>query len=290
MKLGQAVRPLLPESLKAKVPERRAAGLWPTRAHSRKVLILNGCVQPAMMPAIDTATARVLDRIGVQTIVEKRSGCCGAVRHHLNDHAGGLADVKRNIDAWWPYFDPAQTALEAEAVLINASGCGAMVKDYAHLLRDDPAYLRKAEVIVAKTFDLAEWLPAALQSAKDQGRLKLSAQTVKAGIARKLVFHPPCTLQHGQQIKGEVESFLSSLGVGLTANPESHLCCGSAGTYSVLQPELSKQLRDRKIENLQTGQPELILSANVGCLGHLQSGTVTPVRHWIEWLDEAMDV
>ncbi len=290
MKLGQAVRPLLPESLKAKVPERRAAGLWPNRAHNRKVLILNGCVQPAMMPAIDAATARVLDRIGVQTIVENRSGCCGAVRHHLNDHAGGLADVKRNIDAWWPYFDPAQAALEAEALLINASGCGAMVKDYAHLLRDDPTYLHKAEVIVAKTFDLAEWLPAALQSAKDQGRLKLSAETVKAGMARKLVFHPPCTLQHGQQIKGKVESFLSSLGVGLTANPESHLCCGSAGTYSVLQPELSKQLRDRKIENLQTGQPELILSANVGCLGHLQSGTVTPVRHWIEWLDEAMDV
>jgi glycolate oxidase iron-sulfur subunit len=290
MKLGQAVRPLLPESLKAKVPERRAAGAWPSRSHARKVLILNGCVQPAMMPAIDAATARVLDRIGIQTVVEARSGCCGAVRHHLNDHQGGLMDVKRNIDAWWPYFDPDQKALEAEAILINASGCGAMVKDYAHLLRDDPSYLKKAEVIVAKTYDLSEWLPAALQVAKDGGRLKLSASTLKAGVSRSLVFHPPCTLQHGQQLKGKVESFLSSLDVGLTANPESHLCCGSAGTYSVLQPELSKQLRDRKLENLQTGAPELILSANVGCIGHLQSGTGTPVRHWIEWLDEAMDV
>jgi glycolate oxidase iron-sulfur subunit len=290
MKLGQAVRPLLPEVLKAKVPERRVAGSWPQKTHPRKVLILNGCVQPAMMPSIDAATARVLDRVGIQTVVETRSGCCGAVRHHLNDHAGGLVDVKRNIDAWWPYFDPQQKTLEAEAILINASGCGAMVKDYAHLLRDDPAYLKKAEVIVAKTFDLSEWLPAALQSAKDAGRLKLNTSTLKAGVSRKLVFHPPCTLQHGQQIKGKVESFLAGLGVGLTANPEAHLCCGSAGTYSVLQPELSKQLRDRKLENLQTGAPELILSANVGCLGHLQSGTATPVRHWIEWLDEAMDV
>ena len=165
-----------------------------------------------------------------------------------------------------------------------------MVKDYAHLLRDDPAYLRKAEIIVAKTFDLSEWLPAVLQAAKDDGRLALSATTLKTGVSRKLVFHPPCTLQHGQQIKGKVESFLSGLGVALTANPESHLCCGSAGTYSVLQPELSTQLRDRKLNNLQSGAPELILSANVGCLGHLQSGTITPVRHWIEWLDEAMAV
>jgi glycolate oxidase iron-sulfur subunit len=290
MRLGQAVRPLLPESLKAKVPERRAAGAWPSRSHARKVLILNGCVQPAMMPAIDAATARVLDRIGIQTVVEARSGCCGAVRHHLNDHQGSLTDVKRNIDAWWPYFDPDQKAFEAEAILINASGCGAMVKDYAHLLRDDPSYLKMAEVIVAKAFDLSEWLPAALQVAKDGGLLKLSASTLRAGVSRNLVFHPPCTLQHGQQLKGKVESFLSSLDVGLTANPESHLCCGSAGTYSVLQPELSKQLRDRKLENLQTGAPELILSANVGCIGHLQSGTGTPVRHWIEWLDEAMDV
>ncbi len=290
MKLGQAVRPLLPDSLKAKVPERRPAGIWPSRVHARKVLILKGCVQPAMMPSIDAATARVLDRVGIQTLVESRSGCCGAVRHHLNDHAGGLADVKRNIDAWWPYFDPDQKALEAEAILINASGCGAMVKDYTHLLRDDPAYLRKAEVIVAKTFDLSEWLPLALQVAQEEGRLTLSASSVKAGVSRKLVFHPPCTLQHGQQIKGKVESFLSGLGVGLTANPEAHLCCGSAGTYSVLQPELSRQLRDRKLNNLQSGAPELILSANVGCLSHLQSGTATPVRHWIEWLDEAMAV
>jgi glycolate oxidase iron-sulfur subunit len=295
MKLGQALRPVLPKSIQAKVPKARAQGLWPSQVHARKVLILNGCVQPAMMPSIDAATARVLNRIGVQTLVESRSGCCGAVRHHLNDHEGGLRDIKRNIDAWWPYFseplagEPA-SPLRAEALLINASGCGAMIKDYAHLLRDDPAYLAKAHVIVDKTFDLAEWLPAALQLAKDQGRLPLDPESLSPGTPKKLVFHPPCTLQHGQQVKGEVERFLTGLGIGLTSNAEAHLCCGSAGTYSVLQPELSLQLRDRKLSHLESGQPEMILSANIGCLGHLQSGTQTPVRHWIEWLDDAMTV
>lgn len=293
MRLGQAVRPLLPDSLQAKVPLRRSPGAWPAARHARKVLILNGCAQPAMMPGIDAATARVLDRIGVETVVEQRSGCCGAVRHHLNDHEGGLADVRRNIDAWWPHFNaqlnprnPGGPAVEA--LLINASGCGAMVKDYAHLLRNDPAYADKARFIVDHCFDLAEWLPGALQQAHDGGMISLKAGTLKAGTSRRVVFHPPCTLQHGQQVKGKVEAFLSGLGVGLTANPESHLCCGSAGTYSILQPVLSKQLRERKLANLESDKPELILSANIGCLAHLQSGTGTPVMHWIEWLDQAM--
>ena len=293
MRVGQAVRPMLPEGLQAKVPLRRDPGAWPASQHGRKVLILNGCAQPAMMPGIDAATARVLDRIGIETVVEKRSGCCGAVRHHLNDHEGGLADVRRNIDAWWPHFNPQlnprnSTGPGVEALLINASGCGAMVKDYAHLLRNDPAYADKARHIVERTFDLAEWLPGALQQAHSAGKISLKAETLKSGVSRRVVFHPPCTLQHGQQVKGKVEAFLASLGVAQTANPESHLCCGSAGTYSILQPVLSKQLRERKLANLESDKPELILSANIGCLAHLQSGTATPVRHWIEWLDEAM--
>ncbi len=289
MRLGQAVRPLLPESLKAKVPQRRSAGAWPSATHPRKVLILNGCVQPAMMPGIDAATARVLDRIGVQTLVDPASGCCGAIRHHLNDHEGGLADARRNIDAWWPHLAPAEQGGQGvEALLINASGCGAMVKDYAHLLRNDPDYADRAAHIVSRCLDLAEWLPAALQQAQAQGRVNLNPAALSATAARRVAFHPPCTLQHGQQVKGKVEAFLATLGITVTANPESHLCCGSAGTYSVTQPELSLQLRERKLANLQSDQPALILSANIGCIGHLQAGTPTPVRHWIEWLDEAL--
>jgi glycolate oxidase iron-sulfur subunit len=282
MRLGQALRPLLPATLREKVPERRDPGPWPAREHPRKVLLLNGCVQPAMMPRVDAATARVLDAIGVQALLEQRSGCCGAVRYHLDDHDGGLADARRNIDAWWPWIDPS-AGRGVEAILINASGCGSMVKDYAHLLRDDPAYASKAARVVELTFDLAQWLPAQFEAAAASRRVAVRRQP-----SRSVAFHPPCTLQHGQQVRGEVERFLASLGVAVQPVAESHFCCGSAGTYSVLQPALAKQLRDRKLANLQAGQPQMLLSANVGCIGHLQTGTDTPVRHWIEWLDDAI--
>jgi glycolate oxidase iron-sulfur subunit len=278
MKLGQLVRPLLPAALKDKVPSKRASGLTPTRAHQRKVLMLNGCVQPAMSPSIDAATARVLDQFEVQVLVVPRSGCCGAVKHHLNDHDGGLQDAKRNIDAWWPHIE----TNAVEAIVMNASGCGAMIKEYGHLLRDDVAYSAKASKISALCKDLIEYLPT-LQLAQNL------AQKVKHDSQKtKVAFHPPCTLQHGQQIKGVVESLLVQCGVDLQPVGDSHLCCGSAGTYSVLQPELSKELRKRKLDNLQANKPEIILSANIGCLTHLQSGTTTPVRHWIEWLDEVL--
>ncbi|MBN9426674.1 MAG: glycolate oxidase subunit GlcF, partial [Burkholderiales bacterium] len=275
---GQALAPLLPAALREKVPARRPAGTWPAREHARKVLILNGCTQPAMMPNIDAATARVLDRLGVQTLVEPRSGCCGAIRHHLNDEAGALSQMRANIDAWWPRVEAG-----VEAIIVNASGCGAMVKDYAHLLRHDADYAAKAARIVELTRDPIEWLPALLASSIDAIRARVAA----AGGAR-LVFHPPCTLQHGQRIRGEVEQLLAALGATVLPVADAHLCCGSAGTYSVLQPALSKALRERKLGNLQLGGPQLILSANIGCLAHLQAGTETPVRHWIEWLDEAM--
>ncbi len=276
MRVGKALRPMLPQALQAKVPEHRDPGVRPTRTHARKVLLLDGCVQPAMMPNIDAATVRVLDALGVQSVVARRSGCCGAIRHHLNDLPGALADVRRNIDAWWPYVEGPDAV---EALLINASGCGAMIKEYAHLLRDDPAYADKARRIVALTRDLAEWLPA---------HERAIAERIGPLPQSDVVFHPPCTLQHGQQVRGAVERLLVALGARLAPVNESHLCCGSAGTYAVLQPELSKQLRDRKLGNLQAGAPQVILSANIGCLSHLQSGTATPVRHWIEWLDEAM--
>jgi glycolate oxidase iron-sulfur subunit len=283
MKLGQLVRPLLPAALKAKVPAPQASGDWPSRTHPRKVLLLAGCVQPAMSPNINSATARVLDAIGVQTVVAPKAGCCGAVKFHLNDQDGGKAQMRATIDAWWPHVQGQDGKAGIEAILMNASGCGVTVKDYGHLLADDPAYAAKAARISALTKDLSEWLPEL--SAQLKVRVKPTAQTV--------AFHPPCTLQHGQQLRGGVEQHLGTLGfqVKVTAC-EPHLCCGSAGTYSVLNPGLAYQLRDRKLGHLGqtfgTAATEVIVSANIGCITHLQSGTATPVRHWVELLDQAL--
>ena len=282
MRAGQAVRGLLPAGLRDKVPARRAPGALPVRGHPRKVLLPVGCVQPAMMPSIDAATARVLDAIGVEVVRAGGSGCCGAIRQHLDDGAGALADARRNIDAWWALVD-APEGRAVEAILSNASGCGVMLKDYAHLLRDDPAYAEKARRVAGLVRDLAEWLPAELEAAVERGQV-----AVRRSPATRVAFHPPCTLQHGQQVRGRVERLLASLGVELQPVAEQHLCCGSAGTYSVLQPQLSRQLRARKLVALEAGRPAMLLSANVGCIAHLQAGTGTPVRHWIEWLDEAL--
>ncbi len=279
MKLGQAVRGLLPDSLKAKVPEARDPGAWPTREHPRKVLMLTGCVQPSMSPNINSATARVLDACGIQTLVASQAGCCGALKFHLNDQSGGAAQMRANIDAWWPLVERG----EVEALVMNASGCGVMVKDYGHVLRDDPAYAEKAQRISALTRDLSELLPSMLPTLQAQ----LQPEAVQAvGV---VAYHPPCTLQHGQQLKGGVETHMASLGFQVqVAASESHLCCGSAGTYSVLNPEMAYQLRDRKLGHLNALQPRAILSANIGCITHLQSGSEVPVRHWVELLDEVL--
>ena len=278
MKLGQLVRPLLPAALKNKVPAPATARakVWPTRTHARKVLMLAGCVQPAMMPNVNSATARVLDAAGIQTLVAEKAGCCGALRTHLNDHDGGLADMRRNIDAWWPWIE----RNEVEAIVMNASGCGVAVKDYGHALAHDPAYADKAARVGALTRDLSELLPDLVDRLRPQ---------VQPGETTRLAFHPPCTLQHGQQLRGGVETHLRTLGFEVSiAGNESHLCCGSAGTYSVLQPTLATQLRDRKLGHLDALAPQAIISANIGCIQHLQSGTATPVRHWVEVLDEAL--
>ena len=284
MKLGQAVRPLLPAVLKKKVPVVSKAGTWPTREHPRKMLMLAGCVQPAMMPNINAATARVLDAAGIQTVVAAGAGCCGAIRSHLADTDGGLADMRRNVDAWWPLVQ----AGGIEAIVMNASGCGVTVKDYGHALAHDPAYAERAAQIASLTRDLAEllggWVP--VLAPKLAARRQAGSPSVDTGVA---AFHPPCTLQHGQQIRGVVEAGLRELGfeVQVAAN-ESHLCCGSAGTYSVLQPVLAEQLRDRKLANLAPLSPAMIVSSNIGCIQHLQTGTGLPVRHWIEMLDDAL--
>ncbi|RYY86112.1 MAG: glycolate oxidase subunit GlcF [Comamonadaceae bacterium] len=275
MKLGQAVRDVLPQVLRDKVPPRQDAGRWPTRTHARKVLMLAGCVQPSMMPNINTATARVLDAAGIQTVVAPAAGCCGAVKFHLNDQDGGRAQMRANIDAWWPLVDSGAV----EAIVMNASGCGVTVKEYGHFLQADAAYAEKAKRIGALTRDLSEFLPEL--AATLQGKVRPAD-----GL---FAFHPPCTLQHGQKLRGGVEQHLAALGFRVrVATNEAHLCCGSAGTYSVLHPEIAHTLRDRKLGHLGALEPKAILSANVGCITHLQSGTGTPVRHWVEVLDEAL--
>ena len=286
LQVGQALRPLLPETLQAKVPERRKADPrgWPQRRHARRMLLLAGCVQPAMSPEINPATARVLDAAGIEAVVAPGAGCCGAIRAHLNDRDGGLADMRRNIDAWWP----AVSRGEVEAIVMNASGCGTTVKEYGQALAHDADYAEKAARISALTRDLSELLPGIVEALGP--RLKADSAGPGTGTeAGPVAYHPPCSLQHGQQLKGGVEAAFRGLGIDIrVAAGESHLCCGSAGTYSVLQPELSHQLRDRKIGHLDAMQPQVILSANIGCIQHLQSGTATPVKHWVEWLDERL--
>jgi glycolate oxidase iron-sulfur subunit len=228
-----------------------------------------------MMPNINTATARVLDAAGIQTVVAPQAGCCGAVKFHLNDQEGGRAQMRANIDAWWPFVESG----EVEAIIMNASGCGVTVKEYGHLLAHDNRYADKAQRISGLTRDLSELLPDLVEALRG----KVSAPD---GL---LAFHPPCTLQHGQKLRGGVERHLADLGftVRVTLN-ESHLCCGSAGTYSVLHPQMAHELRDRKLGHLGELQPQAIISANIGCITHLQSGTPTPVRHWVEVLDAAL--
>jgi glycolate oxidase iron-sulfur subunit len=272
-KAGQLVRPLLSKNLQDKLPATPAAGKWPTRAHARKMLVLEGCVQPSMAPNINTATARVLDAFGVQLVTAPKAGCCGALRFHLNDQEAGLDDMRRNIDAWWPLVD------QVEAIVMNASGCGVTVKEYGHLLAHDSAYAEKAARVSNMTRDLSEIMP--------EFEAELGVR-LKGKITKRIAWHPPCTLQHGQQIRGKVEGVLRAAGVDVALCAESHLCCGSAGTYSVLQPELAHALRDRKLANLAATGADEIVSANIGCLTHLQSGTTTPVTHWIELIDRAL--
>lgn len=236
------------------------------------MLLLEGCAQPALAPGINAAATRVLDRLGITLFVAPAAGCCGAVAHHLNDQDGGLDAMRRNIDAWLTHLDAG-----VEAIVMTASGCGVMVKEYGWHLRNDPAYADKAERVSAATKDLSEVL---LAESDTRGALPASH-----AAHRKVAFHSPCTLQHGQKITGVVEALLARAGFELTAVPESHLCCGSAGTYSLLQPDIAGALQTRKLANLQSGAPDMIVTANIGCQMHLQSGTSIPVRHWVELLD-----
>ena len=256
--------------LVGKAPRARPAGAWPAPRHARRMLALRGCVQPSLAPSINAAAARVLDRLGISLVQVPGAGCCGAVRFHLNYQEAGRDDMRALIDAWWPIASGSDT----EAIVMTASGCGSTVKDYGHLLATDARYRGKAERISSMTRDLSE---------------VMDAQALPAGHNRgKVAFHSPCTLQHGQQIRGKVEALLTRVGYELVPVRDAHLCCGSAGTYSLLHPAIAGELRARKLAALEEGGPQAIATANIGCLAHLQQPTATPVKHWIELLDEAL--
>jgi len=272
LRAGQWLRPLLPRALRNKVPAVQQPGAWPSQAHARRMLVLAGCVQSVGTPATNAACARVLDRLGISLVEAGGAGCCGAVSHHLSASQEARAFMRRNIDAWWPHIEQG-----AEAIVITASGCGALVKEYGDLLQHDADYADKARRVSAMTKDISEVLDA---GNLPQGR-------PPAG-QHKVAFHSPCTLQHAQQLQGVVEPLLERAGYRLTEVADAHLCCGSAGTYSILQPALSKQLLGRKLEALQGDAPDIIATANIGCQLHLAGASRVPVKHWIELLDEAL--
>ena len=267
LKLAQGLRPVLPASIRHSVPTVPEPATWPASEHTRKMLALDACVQSVVAPQIDSTAANILDKLGVSLIRASGGGCCGALNHHMGDHANALDFMRRNIDAWWPHI-----VAGAEALVMTASGCGVVVKEYGDLLKDDPAYAEKAARVSSMTKDIAEVLAAEDLSALNKVECE--------GIA----FQVPCTLQHGQQIHGVVEGILQHLGFKLTTVADNHLCCGSAGTYSILQQDLSRTLLHQKVHALESGKPRLIVTANIGCLLHIQSATDLPVRHWLELL------
>ena len=275
LSVGRMFKPILPKDIGSGIPDRLAAGKWPDARHPRRMIAPIGCVQGALAPIIDSAMARVLDRIGISLVRVSGGGCCGALPYHLSEQERAIDIIKRNIDAWWPHIEEG-----AEAIVVTASGCGVMVKDYGHLLRLDNGYAAKAKRVSDLARDTveviaSEWARIAPKVAMDLG-------------SRKVAFHSPCTLQHGMKLKGRVEEILHALGLELTPVADAHLCCGSAGTYSILQPELSNALRTNKLAALESGQPEVIVSANIGCIMHLAEGSSVKVRHWIELLDSRM--
>ena len=280
--LGRMAKPYLPGALAGKVPGAvPSAQPWPAPRHARRMIALAGCVQPALAPDINAAAARVLDRLGISLIEARGAGCCGAVRYHLNQQREGLEDMRRLIDAWWPHVEAAgkDAARGVEAIVMTGSGCGAMVKDYAHLFERDPRYREKAARISAMTRDICEVVDAGM----DNLRPLLANRP-----PRRVAFHPPCTLQHAQKITGVTERVLVVAGFELSPVPDSHLCCGSAGTYSILQPDLAGQLKRNKLAALASGMPEMIVSSNIGCQSHLAAGAQVRVTHWIVALDERL--
>ena len=266
---GRIVRPLMPKVIKRSIPKKQPTPQIKNSSHDKKILLIEGCVQKSLQPSIDAAAHNVFDSLGLQTIKAQSSGCCGALNHHLSAESAALQQIKTNIDMWLPMIESG----EIEAITMTASGCGIMIRDYQNVLKNDSLYTEKAKRISEAYLDPIE----IVHKYKND---KLRSSTIK-----RIAFHPPCTLQHGQKITGQVESLLSALGHELVNFDDSHLCCGSAGTYSITQKALSQKLLSNKLNHIQSHQPEIIVTANIGCQTHLQSGTDIPVIHWLDLID-----
>jgi len=280
--VAQMVKIVLPKSIKAHVPDRQKSSISNIPIDSdfftqdkpvRKMLLLEGCVQSVATPETNTSARNVLQKLGIQLFSVPSAGCCGAVSHHLSAQEEGLEFVRRNIDAWWPEIKSDQSI---EAIIITASGCGVQVKEYGHLLRHDSEYVEKAQRISELAKDVSEVI----------GDVSIPENNINNN--QTIAFHSPCTLQHGQKLAGVVESILQNAGFKLTTVKDAHLCCGSAGTYSILQSKLSQKLLHNKLSNLHAEEPDVIVTANIGCQMHLQSNSGVPVKHWIELLDEVL--
>lgn len=270
LSLSNLAWPLLPGALKQKIPQLQIPLPRSQHSHSRKMLLLQGCAQSVASPNTNIITTNIFNHLGIEMIEAPNAGCCGAVSYHLTAHDEGLDFMRRLIDAWWPYIEQG-----VEAIVVTASGCGTMVKEYGDLLKHDIDYKEKAKRISGLAKDLSEVLTHESLPKVTNDKLKVA-------------FHSPCSLQHGQKLDGVVENILDKAGFELVPLTDSHICCGSAGTYSILQPELSRQLLDNKVEALQHHSPDIIATANIGCQLHIATKADTPVIHWIELLNEAM--
>ena len=265
---------LAPSSLPA--PGRRGPHVFRAAGTRRgRVALLTGCVADALSPAINDAAVRVLTRHGIEVVLPEGEGCCGSLVHHMGREHEALAQARANIDAWMPEID----GEGLDAILITASGCGTTVKDYGFMLRTDPAYAAKAEAVAMRARDVCEYLDAAL------GKIDLAAASPARGVV--VAYHAACSLQHGQKVVNEPKNLLSRVGFTVRDVPEGHLCCGSAGTYNMLQPQLAGRLRDRKVANIQSTAPDVIAAGNIGCITQIASGTATPIVHPVELIDWA---
>ena len=274
VRLARPIRGLLPESVSSQLPLAGKKLFRPNDIHPRKMLLLEGCAQSSLTPETNAAAARVLNRFGIQLLPEAKAGCCGALRLHTSEREKGLKDIKQRIDTWWPLVQAG-----VEAIISTASGCGVTVKDYGELLKDDAEYADKAIRVAELAVDISEIISNEIANSPPSPELQQNL---------KVAFHSPCTLQHGQKITGKIEALLQAWGFTLLPVADSHLCCGSAGTYAVLQPDLSGRLKADKLEKLQAQSPEVIATANVGCQLHLRKDTNLPVLHWIELLDRVI--
>ena len=277
---GQLARPLLPASLKKSIPEKQKKISFQSASRERKVLLVPGCVQSSLTPNTDNAAKIVFDKLNIECVEIPSAGCCGSLSHHLNAEDEAIEIIKTNIDSWWPLIKNRTI----EAICMTASGCGVAIKEYEQLLANDKDYSIKAKTVSALYKDPAEIISAGSYADKQAAIKKLLKNRTPSEANKTVAFHPPCTLQHGMRINNLIEPILINFGYELKPFKDKHLCCGSAGTYSITQKNLSQQLLSNKLSNINKTSPDIIATANIGCQLHLQSGTATPVKHWLELL------